>query len=68
MPKFKVGESVITTKEVRAGRIEDGPFVCDEGVEGVILEVDLREWDGVNVALENGTTWWFKPNQLSLKG
>ena len=68
MPKFKVGESVITAKEVRAGRTEDGPFVCNEGVEGVILEVDLREWDGVNVTLENGTTWWFKPSQLTLKG
>jgi hypothetical protein len=67
MPKFRVGELVVTAKEVRAGYAEGGPFVCSEGIGGTVLEVDPREWDGVNVALENGTTWWFKPNQLSLK-
>ena len=67
MAKFNVDDSVVTIKEVRAGYGEDGSFVCNKGVTGRVLEVDLREWDGVNVELENGTTWWFKPSQLVLK-
>lgn len=68
MTKFNVDDTVVTAKEVRAGYGEDGPFICNEGAQGRVLEVDLREWDGVNVELENGTTWWFKPSQLILKG
>ena len=67
MPDFNVDDAVVTVKEVRAGRTESGPFVCSEGTKGRVLEVDPREWDGVNVEMDNGATWWFKPSQLMLK-
>jgi len=67
MANFNIDDEVVTMKEIRAGYSEDGPFICGEGISGKVLEVDLREWDGVSVELENGSTWWFKPTQLMLK-
>lgn len=67
MPNFSVDDEVVTTKEVRSGYSEDGPFICKGGVQGRVVEVDPSEWDGVNVELESGATWWFKPAQLVLK-
>jgi hypothetical protein len=67
VPDFSVDDLVVTVKEVRAGYSEDGPFICMQGTPGRVLEIDLREWDGINVELENGTTWWFKPSQLTRK-
>jgi hypothetical protein len=61
---FSKGDRVTTTRSVRAGLKEDGPTVCPEGIEGVVLEVDAREPDGIHVRLVNGSTWWFKLNQL----
>ena len=67
MSNFSVDDEVVTTRVVRSGYSEDGPFICNEGVQGKVLEVDTSEWDGVSVELESGATWWFKPAQLVLK-
>ncbi len=62
---FLKDERVMTTREIRAGLGEDGPFVCSEGVVGDVIEVEASEPDGVRVRLPNGTSWWFKPSQLT---
>ena len=54
---FSKGDRVTTTRSVRAGLKEDGPTVCPEGIEGIVLEVDPREPDGIHVRLVNGSTW-----------
>jgi len=61
---FSKGDRVTTSREVRAGLKEDGPAVYPEGIEGVVLEVEPREPDGIHVRLTNGSIWWFKLNQL----
>jgi len=61
---FKESDTVITNREIRAGRDEAGPFVCCKGTKGVVVKVEPSEWDGVHVHLETGALWWFKPGQL----
>jgi hypothetical protein len=62
---FLKDDKVMTTRKIRAGLREDGPFVCAEGVAGEVIEVEPSEPDGVRVRLPNGSNWWFKPSQLS---
>ncbi len=66
MEQFSISDSVVTNREVRAGRAEDGPLICNRGTKGVVVEVEPGEWDGVHVRLDTGALWWFKPSQLSL--
>ena len=64
MKYFQVGDRVMTAKQVRAGMHEDGPVVCEASLPGIIIEIQRKEWDGVQVELESGQIWWFKPGQL----
>ena len=61
---FSISDLVLTTRDIRAGRDENGPFVCQRGTKGVVVEVEKSEWDGVHVRLDSGALWWFKPSQL----
>jgi len=61
---FKISDSVVTSREICAGRNENGPFVCHRGTKGIVVKVESGEWDGVHVELETGVLWWFKPSQL----
>ncbi len=63
---FKTKDKVIANRNVRAGLSEDGPQICDRGTTGIVIDVDLREPDGIYVELQNGIKWWFKPNQLEV--
>jgi len=65
MNYFQVGDRVKTSKKIKAGLHEDGPDVCDDGVHGTILEIEINEWDGIHVCLDNNQMWWFKTAQLS---
>tara|TARA_B100000131_G_scaffold277795_1_gene281866 strand:+ start:512 stop:709 length:198 start_codon:yes stop_codon:yes gene_type:complete len=64
---FQVRDKVVTSKTVKAGIAEDGPKVYDRGIEGIVINIEPREPDGIHVRLANGTEWWFKPNQLEKK-
>jgi|TARA_Y100000310_G_C20582148_1_gene763564 hypothetical protein len=64
MNEFNPGDVVVTSRKICAGIQEDGPWVCDAGIEGRVLEIERDERDGVHVLLENGMSWWFKPGQL----
>lgn len=64
MSTFRVTDRVITSREIRAGRGEDGPYVCEKGVEGDVVKIEASEWDSVHVQLVTGALWWFKPSQL----
>ena len=61
---FKVRDVVHTTRDIRAGRGEDGPEICKVGQKGVVVSLEKNEPDGVCVLLSNKIQWWFKPNQL----
>jgi len=64
MNEFNTGDLVATSRKICAGIQEDGPWICDAGTEGRVIEVDRNERDGVHVLLGNGMSWWFKPDQL----
>lgn len=64
MSDFKATDRVRTSREIRAGRGEDGPYVCTKGVEGDVVKIEPSEWDSVHVQLDTGVLWWFKPSQL----
>ncbi len=66
MAQFNISDSVMTSRDIKAGRDEAGPFICRKGTKGVVVKVEKTEWDGVHVRLETGAVWWFKPTQLSL--
>ena len=61
---YSIDDKVRATRPVRAGLGENGPVVCDKGATGVIIKIESHEPDGIHVRLENGSLWWFKPNQL----
>ena len=62
--EFQVMDIVVTTRKIRAGRLEDGPVVCEKDARGRVVAIEKNEWDGVHVRLDSNTLWWFKPNQL----
>ena len=63
---FQITDTVMTTRKIRAGRLEDGPLICNESVKGKVVSIETNEWDGVHVRLDTGVLWWFKPSQLCL--
>ena len=63
---FEICDAVVTSRDVRAGRDENGPLVCSRGAKGVVVKVEKGEWDGVHVQLDTGVLWWFKPGQLDV--
>lgn len=65
---FKLSDFVITTRDIRAGLKEDGPKICEENTKGIVINIQSNEPDGIRVQLEDGTKWWFKPNQLEVVG
>ena len=64
MDEFSISDVVLTSRDIRAGRDESGPFICRKGTKGVVVKVERGEWDGVHVRLDSGVLWWFKPSQL----
>ena len=66
MSNFKVTDRVITAREIRAGRGEDGPHVCSQGLKGEVVMLEPNEWDSIHVKLDNGIDWGLKPSQLEL--
>ena len=64
--EFQVMDIVMTTRKIRAGRLEDGPVVCEKNTRGRVVTIEKKEWDGIHVRLDNSTLWWFKPDQLCL--
>ena len=64
MEEFLISDSVLTNRDIRAGREENGPFICKRGTKGTVVMVEKGEWDGVHVRLDTGILWWFKPSQL----
>lgn len=66
MEQFSIADTVTINRNIRAGRSEDGPFICNKGTKGIVVKIESSEWDGVHVKLDSGALWWFKPNQLSL--
>jgi len=65
--KFQITDAVVTTRQIRAGRTEAGPTICEELTRGTVVDIENSEWDGVHVRLETGVLWWFKPSQLRLE-
>ena len=63
---FRVKDKVVAVRNIKAGLSEDGPEICSQGSEGIVINVEPREPDGVYVELNNGVKWWFKPNQLEV--
>ena len=63
---FRVRDKVVARRNIKAGLSEDGPEVCSQGANGIVINVDPREPDGIHVELSNGIKWWFKPNQLEV--
>ena len=53
MENFSISDVVTINRDIRAGRSEDGPFICSKGEKGIVVEIEASEWDGVHVKLEN---------------
>jgi len=62
--EFQVTDTVKTVRQIRAGRLEDGPVICEKNMCGRVVEIEKGEWDGVHVRLDNNVLWWFRPSQL----